>query len=100
MLDAWVSRSSFLPPDPLPRMGGSFFALKLRRLTHAWIRVPSTLKCSLLSRCFAWACFTTARRSRSETSPAISRSRFLVNTVTSQTASSIVSPTNQRKSRL
>jgi hypothetical protein len=41
-----------------------------------------------------------ARKEGLGNAPAKSRSRFFVNTVGSQTASSLFSPTNQRKSRL
>src|SRR6266849_1033448 len=78
-------------------------ALKVRRsarFAHASISVPSTVKCSSLSKPPDRACFTTACKNFCEISPASSRSRFLVNTVTSHTASSISSPTNQRNSRL
>ena len=44
--------------------------------------------------------FSTAVKNFCATSPAISRSRFLVNVVASQTGSSGASPTNQRYRRL
>jgi hypothetical protein len=40
------------------------------------------------------------RKERLATSPASNRPRFLLNVVADQTASSILSPTNQRNSRL
>ena len=46
-----VSRNNFFPLRPLPCSGGSFFSWKLRRLAHASISVPSTVKCSSDSSC-------------------------------------------------
>src|ERR1019366_9329245 len=67
---------------------------------QAWISVPSTVKCSSLNKSCWRASTSTASSSRWLTAPAINRSRFLVNTVTSHTSSSISKPTNQRYSRL
>src|SRR5665213_1309793 len=61
LIQAWASRRSFKEkPDPPTRgtgarVGGSGFSLKLRRLAQAWIRVPSTVKCSSLNNCAARA---------------------------------------------
>src|SRR5271165_4202945 len=73
---------------------------KLLRFAQASSRVASTIKCSPLSGLGARACSTTASSKRCDTSPASRRSRFLLNTVVSQAASSIPSPTNHRNSRL
>jgi hypothetical protein len=62
--------------------------------------VPSTVKCSCDIRPCARACSTTFWKKRKCTSPSRSLSRFLLNTVTFQTASSVFNPTNQRNSRL
>jgi hypothetical protein len=62
--------------------------------------VPSTLKCSPDSRPLLCAISTVASNSSMMTSRSIIQSRFLLNTEWFHTASSIDSPTNQRKSRL
>ena len=54
--------------------------------------VPSTVKCSSLTKPCARACSTTASNNRCDTSPCSKRSRFLLNTVGSHAASSIPSP--------
>ena len=69
-------------------------------LAHASIRVPSTEKWSSDSSLLTRSWFSTAAMNCAAMSPSISRSRFLVNTVTSHTAASSDSPTNQRNSRL
>jgi hypothetical protein len=69
-------------------------------LAQASIRVPSTEKCSV-ERCrFTAGSTRTARRKTRAISPSSSRSRFLVNTVTSQTGASMDRPTNQRNGML
>lgn len=62
--------------------------------------LPSTVKCSCERSWRASAARRTSWQNASAMCPASRRSRFLVNTVGSHTASSGVSPTNQRKSRL
>jgi len=59
--------------------------------------VPSTEKCSSERRSAALAWRSTAAKKRWATSPLSSRSRFLLKTVGSQTGSSALRPTNQRK---
>ena len=61
-------------------------------LAQAWISVPSTEKCSSDSSALTLGCASTARRNLAAISPSSSRSRFLVNTVTSQIASSTPEP--------
>src|SRR5207249_9907279 len=105
--EAWVAlvrRSPWKFTVGLPGSSGvggdASFRWKLLRLAHASINVPSTVKCSSdrKPRPRAWA-NTRSKKTRA-TSPASNRSRFFVNTVASQTGSSISRPTNQRKSRL
>src|ERR1019366_5685295 len=48
LFDSCVSRKHGFPPS-LPVVGGGSFGRKLRRLAHAWISVPSTVKCSSLN---------------------------------------------------
>jgi len=67
---------------------------------HDSISVPSTLKCSFESSRASRALRTTRRNSFLATFASISRSRFFVKLECSQIGSSIVSPTNQRNSRL
>ena len=86
-----------------PAPGGSpepSFGRKLFIEAQASIRVPSTEKCSSDSNLLTRGWDRTAAINLAATSPASNRSRFLVNTVTSQIAASIDSPTNQRNSRL
>ena len=98
--DSWVSRNHFLPRAPVPFAGGGSLGSKLRRFAHASSSVPSTVKCSSLSKPWARACSTTAISKRCDTSPCSRRSRFLLYTVASHTPSSIASPTNQPYSKL
>lgn len=63
-------------PEPSP---GSSTGLKLFIDAHAWISVPSTLKCSLDRSRFARRPASTADRNRAATSPASSRARFFEN---------------------
>src|SRR5512132_2382708 len=86
-----------------PGAGGSpepSFGRKLFRLAHAWISVPSTEKCSSDSRPSMRASSRMAPKNLLAISPPNSRSRFLVNTVTSHTGSSMPRPTNQRNNKL
>jgi hypothetical protein len=69
-------------------------------LAQASIRVPSTEKCSSDKSALIRGWPSTAAMSFAATSPSSSRSRFLVNTVTSQIGASIARPTNHRNSRL
>ena len=69
-------------------------------LAQASISVPSTEKCSVESSRLSAGSIRIARRKPRAMSPSSSRSRFLVNTVTSQTGASIAKPTNQRNSML
>ena len=69
-------------------------------LAQASISVPSTEKCSAESRRLTQGSLRIARRKPCAMSPASNRSRFLVNTVTSQTGASMDRPTNQRNSML
>ena len=69
-------------------------------LAQASMRVPSTEKCSVESSRLTAGSPMTDTRNETATSPASSRSRFLVNTVTSHTGASIDRPTNQRNSML
>ena len=69
-------------------------------LAHASISVPSTEKWSSDSSALTGSWFRTAAMNLRAMSPSIRRSRFLVNTLTSHTAVSNDSPTNQRNSRL
>ena len=82
---------------PPPSLEPSF----LRKLfcdAQAWIRVPSTVKCSSLMKRFAsW--FISAKN-RWATFDVNRRSRLFENTAWFHTASFMPSPTNQRKSRL
>src|SRR5512142_2681211 len=71
-----------------------------RAPAHASSNVPSTVKCSSEVKPFSRACSTTSPRNSLATSASSSRSRFLVNTVASQTSSSRFSPTNQRNKML
>jgi hypothetical protein len=64
------------------------------------IRVPSTEKWSSLSSALTRGWPSMAAMNWPAMSPAITRSRLLVNTVTSHTAASIGNPSNQRNSRL
>ena len=90
-----------LPPSrPRPPARRLVLSHELLRLAQASISVASTVKCSSLNSSCARACSTMATSNRCDTSPCISRSRFLVNTVASHTASSEFSPINQRYSRL
>jgi hypothetical protein len=68
-------------------------------LAQASRRVPSTEKCPVESRVRTFGCASTVGRNRLATSPASSRSRFLVKVVASHTGSSTPRPTNQRNSR-
>jgi hypothetical protein len=74
--------------------------LKLFMLAQASIKVPSTEKWSSDSNALTRGWLSNAARNLAAMSPAKSRSRFLVNTVTSQIGASIDKPTNQRNSRL
>src|SRR5258706_4886329 len=76
------------------------FCWKLFWLAQASIKLPSTVKCSVDSRWSFSACASTRAKNSLAMSPSSSRSRFLLNTVGTHTASSIPSPTNQRNSRL
>jgi len=62
--------------------------------------VPSTVKCSSDIRSSDWACSTTNWKNCFATSASSRRFRFLVNTVTSHTGSSMFNPTNHRNSML
>ncbi len=70
----------------------------LRR--QASISVPSTEKCSSDSKARTFGWFSTASINLAATFEASRRSRFLVNTLTSQIGASIDKPANQRNSRL
>jgi hypothetical protein len=86
-----------------PGAGGSplpSFGRKLFMLAHASISVPSTEKCSSESSALTRCWFSTAAMNWTAISPAISRSRFFVNTVTSHTTASSDNPTNQQNTRL
>ena len=107
LVEAWVSLARCSPwksRSPLrPGAGGSpepSFGRKLFIDAQAWISVPSTEKCSSDKSALTLGCASTARRNLAAISPSSSRSRFLVNTVTSQIASSTPNPTNQRNKRL
>ena len=78
----------------------SAFGLKLLNDAQASTRVPSTEKCSSDSSGATFSCARIAAISFLAMSAFNSRSRFFVNTVGTQTGSSIDSPTNQRNSRL
>ena len=99
----WKSRSALRPPPASPG-GGSrpvlAFGLKLFMLAKASIKVPSTEKCSSESSALTSGWPSTAWNNSAAISPSRNRSRFLVNTVTSQIGASIARPTNQRNSRL
>jgi hypothetical protein len=85
-----------------PASGGGpepSFGRKLFVLAQASSSVPSTVKCSLESSARTLGRASTVARKRAATSPASSRSRFLVKVVASQTGTSTPSPTNQRNSR-
>src|SRR5215208_1589895 len=58
--------------------------------------VPSTVKCSSDNNSLSRAKSSTAAKNSSAISPRSKRSRFLLKVVASQTASSMLSPTNQR----
>src|SRR5512133_801621 len=105
--ERWVSLERFSPlksRSPLRPGAGSSpepsFGRKLFRLAHAWISVPSTEKCSQESRPSTRASSRTAPKNLLAISPPNSRSRFLVNTVTSHTGSSMPRPTNQRNKQI
>ena len=86
-----------------PGAGGSplpSFRRKLFIDAQASINVPSTEKCSVESSGLICGSARIAARKPHAMSPSSSRSRFLVNTVTSQTGTSIARPTNQRNSIL
>src|SRR5580700_636552 len=70
-------------------------ALITLQLAHASSSVPSTVKCSSESRLRCRACWSTAWKKASAMSPSGKRSRFLMNTVTSQTESSMFKPTHR-----
>jgi hypothetical protein len=94
----WKSRSPFRPgPGGAPEPS---FGRKLFIEAQASISVPSTEKCSDESSGFTSGSASTAAKNFPTTSPRSSRSRFLVNTVTSHTGASIPRPTNQRNSML
>jgi hypothetical protein len=76
------------------------FFLKLLRLAHASMSVPSTLKCSRLISPAAFACSTIARKNCPAASLATRRSRFFVKTVGSKLGSSMSMSRNQRNKRL
>src|SRR5438093_588842 len=78
----------------------SLFFLKLFWLAQASISVPSTVKCSSLSRSCSRAIRSTSSKNALATSPFSNRSRFLEYTVASQTGSSMFKPTNHRNSKL
>src|SRR5664280_1624989 len=78
VVDSWVSRKHFLPRAPVPWVGGGSLGSKLPRFAQASNSVPSTVKCSSLSKLCARACSTTATSKRCDTSPCSKRSRFLV----------------------
>jgi hypothetical protein len=107
VVEAWVSferLSLWKLRSPLrPGAGGSSLPSLRRKLfipAHAWINVPSTEKCSSDTSALTRGRFSTASMNAAAISPSSSRSRFLVNTVGTQTGSSTDSPTNQRNSRL
>ena len=79
---------------------GVALRLKLFWPAQASINVPSTVKCSSDKSRWALACASTCSKNAVATSPANSRSRFFVKTVTSHTGASSSRPTNQRNSRL
>src|SRR5512146_3387065 len=96
VVERWVSLDRLSPlksRSPLrPGEGGApepSFARKLFRLAHAWISVPSTEKCSSESNPAMRASSSTAAKNLLAISPPNSRSRFLVNTLTSHTFSSM-----------
>lgn len=66
------------------------------RAGFAWMRVPSTLKCSPGSQLLRPAVSTMRLNSSMMASFSIRRSRFLVKTLGIQTASVMAKPTNQR----
>src|SRR6202167_6068648 len=76
------------------------FFWKLFNPAQASNSVPSTVKCSSDMRSNDWACSTTNWKNCFATSASSRRFRFLVNTVTSHTGSSIFNPTNHRNSML
>ena len=82
---------------PSPSSDPSFLR-KLFCEAQAWISVPSTGKCSSLMKRFASR--LTSAKKRCATSDVNRRSRSFENTAWFHAASSMPSPTNQRKSRL
>jgi hypothetical protein len=104
VVEPWVAlkrRSPWKSTVGLPgsRGGGRgvSFRRKLFSPAHASIKVPSTVKCSADNRCRVWAWATTRSKKARAILPASNRSRFFVNTVASQIASSMVKPTNTRQ---
>jgi hypothetical protein len=94
----WKSRSALRPPPVSPGGGSppaSAFGLKLFMLAKASIKVPSTEKCSAESSALTSGWPSTAWKNCPATSPAKNRSRFLVNTVTSQIGASIASQADE-----
>lgn len=67
---------------------------------QASIKIPSTLKCSSLKSPWALVCSNTRYMNLREIPPQRNLWRFLVNVVASHTGSSMLRPTNQRKSKL
>ena len=87
------------PPASSPG-GSSSTGRKLLIDAHALISVPFTEKWSLERSHVTAGCTISRARKRDATSPTRRRSRLLVNTVASDTRSSIPRPTNQRNRRL
>ena len=96
----WKSRSALRPPPAGGSAPGSALGLKLLRPANASISVPSTVKCSSDNNALTCGWLSTAWKNLAAIAPSSSRSRFLVNTVTSHTGSSIARPVNQRNGRL
>ena len=88
-----------LPSSPPSELALSF-AWKLFIDAQAFTRVPSTERWSSDSSGATSRCARIAAMILRDISVVSSRSRFFVNTVGTQTASSMPSPTNQRNSRL
>ena len=91
------------PPDGgAPSSGGSpasVFGRKLFIDAQAWIKVPSTEKCSFDASPRHWANSTTRPKKVRTTSSLSSRSRLALKVEWSHTGSSSSRPTNQRYSR-
>src|SRR4029077_5860112 len=93
-------RSALRPPPPGDGGLPPPFGPKLLMPAQASISVPSTEKCSLDRSLRTFGKFSTPAKNFTAISPSSRRSRFLQNTVASQTGSSADNPTNQRNKRL